>query len=206
LVFGLKSDGFLPRVTVVVRTRQPYEPARVAQAQAPVVPVKHLGKELYQFKMRPVGDASLWCADSRTLVLMLRLDGLLARDKQLVTESPRQGSQAPPQPVRRIVSTMLASGTPIWWAASELDHPEMVGNLLPVGQKDSELSKLLQKIANLTAGLRLQKDPAGLANIECSDTRAARRLAQPLQPQTVAGPGTPGGARPPPGGRGAWGA
>ena len=36
LVFGLKSEGFLPRVTVVVRTRLPYDPSRVAQAQAPV--------------------------------------------------------------------------------------------------------------------------------------------------------------------------
>jgi len=204
LVFGLKSDGFLPRVTVVVRTRQPYEPARVAQAQAPVVPVKHLGNHLYQFKMRPVGDASLWCADSRTLVLMLRLDGLLARDKQLLTESPRQGLQAPPQPVRRIVSTMLAAGTPIWWAASDLDHPEMVANLLPVGEKDSELAKLLQKTANLTAGLRLQKDPAVLANIECPDTKAARRLAELLHTQTFAGLGTPEVAGPPQGSAERW--
>ena len=204
LIFGVKSEGFLPRVTVVVRTRSPYDSARVAHAQAPVVPAKHHDKDLYQFKMRPAGDASLWCADARTLVLLIRLDGLLARDRQLLSDTPRVGPLAPPQPVRRIMARMLGPGTPIWWAAGEVEQAELAANLLPVGEKDAELAKLLQQATNLTAGLRLHKDPAVLANIECHDSGAARRLAELLAKQSFGELGAPEVAGPPPGSAERW--
>ena len=135
---------------------------------------------------------------------MLRLDGLLARDKQLLSEAPRQGPLALPQPVRRIVAKMLGPGTPIWWAAGDVEQAQLVANLLPLGEKDSELSKLLQQSTNLTAGLRLHKDPAVLANIECADTTAARRLAELLAKQSFGELGTPEVAGPPLGSAERW--
>jgi hypothetical protein len=209
LVFGLRVDTGLPHVTMVVRTRQPYEAAKVAQAlatfaRARVVPVKYLGKDLYQFKTPPLGAGMLFCADDRTLVLVFRVDALTERDKRQFDEQPRRGAKGPPEPVRPIVEKRLQAGTQVWWAAADLERPEVTVMLLPLGQKDAEVAKLMGNVRALTGGLRLQKDAAIIGSLQCHDGDTARRLTVLLEQQSLAGLGAAKVFGPPPDGSDTW--
>src|SRR5205823_2959686 len=132
VVLGSQIDTGLPALMIVVRTLGPYDPAVLAKAQAPVVAIQHLGRDLYQFDKPP---GLLFCADSQTLMLFMRFDAVAERDKQLLTVSPRTDGPAP-RAVRPILEQRLSRGMVMWWAAADIERPELVMALLPLGQKD----------------------------------------------------------------------
>ena len=135
VVVGTHLDAAVPNLIIVIRTRQPYNPQTIAKAQAPAVPVRHLDRDLYQFSTKPVGAGILYAADPNTLILILRVDAMTERDKQLLSAAPRTGAAGPPVPLRTILGERLAAGTPIWWVATEIERPEIAMALLPIGAK-----------------------------------------------------------------------
>jgi hypothetical protein len=192
VVFGLRLDGLLPHLTMVVRTRGPYDPQTLKTAQETlaaaqgkkVVPVKHLGHDYYKFADQP-GNGNLWLADAQTLILVYRLDALTERDDLALTEKLRQGGEGPPPALRQILRSRLARGTLLWWCA--IDQPQLAASMLGA-KKEEELGKLLPNVRSVTGGLRLQKEEAAvLANFECADIATARRLAELLQQQNLPG-------------------
>ena len=150
--------------------------------------MKHLNRDLYQFSLPP---GMLFCADPRTLVLVLRLDALAERDKQLLTDAPRIGTKGSPAAVRTIVQQRLSKGTLIWWAATEVERPEVMGALLPLAQREMELAKILASAKSVVGGLQVQKDAAVVGAVECRDPPAGRRLAALVEKQRVEGLGAP---------------
>jgi hypothetical protein len=205
LVFGTKGEAGLSTIAFVVRTRKTYDPAALARAQLPVVPVNYHDKDLFQFRVElgtqgpfPLGGQGLlWCADPQTMILLFNF-ALAERDKELLTDRPRGGTQTPPRPLRPFLAQRLSQGTPIWWAAAELERPEMFAGLLPVAAKDAQLARVLQKTHSLTVGLRLQQDAALLGNIECPDQATAKRLSELLAQQRMPGFDAPKVAGPAP--------
>lgn len=206
IVFGLRVDGKLPHLTIVVRTRKPYDPALVAAKQGKTVPLTLFRKnDLYQFRTPPIGNGILWLANEQTLVLVWRLDAMTDQDRLALKAEPRQGADAPPPLVRKVLAERLRAGTLIWWAAVDLEQPELVASLLPAAGKNEELAKLLKKVHTLTAGLRLQKeDAAVLANVECPDVATARRMAELLQQLAIPGLSKPTVSGPAPDGSDTW--
>jgi hypothetical protein len=188
VVLGTHIDLGLPHLTIVVRTLKPYDPLALEKARAPQVPVQYLNRNLYQFSPPP---GMLFCADPRTLVLVLRLDALAERDKQLLTAAPRTGTKGPPAPVRTIVQQRLSKGTLIWWAATEVERPEVVGALMPLAQQEKELAKLLVSAKSVVGGLQLQNDAAVVGAVECQDASTGRSLAALVEKQRLEGLGSP---------------
>jgi len=196
LVLGTRIDAGLPHLTIVVRTRKPYDPTDLAKTQAPTLPVKHLDRDLYQFNTKPVGAGMLFAADPQTLVLVLRLDALAERDKQALAANPRTGAQGAPRLLRAILQERLGKGVLIWWAATEIERPEVAGMLLPLARMDDHLAKFLAIAKSVVVGLRLQQDAAVMAAVECPNGPTARRLEGALEQQTVEGLGSPKVFRP----------
>jgi hypothetical protein len=204
LIFGTQGNAGLSTMALVVRTGKPYDTAAIARAQSPVVPVKFHDKDLYQFTVRlgaqgpfPVGGQGLlWCADPHTLILLFNF-ALAERDKEMLTDQPRTEMQGPPRAFRPLLSERLTKGTLIWWAAAELERPELIVGLVP-GAKDAQLARLLQKALSVTVGLRLQEDAAVLGNVECPDQATAARLMAQLEKQRLPGLDAPKVAGPAP--------
>ena len=146
VVVGTHIDTGLPQLMIVVRTRKPYDPAVVAKAQAPAVPSHHAGRDLYQFSS-PQG--MLFCADTQTLVVILRIDAVAQRDKQLLTTAPRTGTNCAPPQVRTLIAERLG-GTQLWWTAAEIQRPGLIGGLLPLGERNADLTKQLQGVKAVT--------------------------------------------------------
>jgi hypothetical protein len=204
IVFGLRIDDKLPHLTIVVRTREPYDPQSVAAKQGKTVPIEHLNRKLYQFNTPPIGYGMLWLADARTLILVWRIDSLTDRDRQDLKDKPRMGADGPPPALRKVLSERLTRGTLIWWSAVDVEQPELAAGMLPGAAKDKELVKALQSVRSVTAGLRLQDDAAALASIECEDAASAKRLAELLPQQRLPGLDKPTVAGPAPDGSDAW--
>jgi hypothetical protein len=199
VVFGTREEGRISTMILVVRTRKPYDPAAITRAQSPVVPVKYHNKDLYQFTLQlpgagvfPVGGQGLlWCTDRDTVTLMFNL-ALNESDKEMLTDTPRRGVQVTPRPLRTFLGERLATGTLFWWAAGEIDRPEMMRSLLPGGLKNAALAKLAQQPRSLAIGLHLQQENAAiLGNVECPDRMTAQQLADLLKQQEVSGLGKP---------------
>jgi hypothetical protein len=198
VVFGIRVDGFFPHVTIVVRTRQPYNPAVLKAAQdalaaaqgTKVVPVKHLDRDYYKFKDQ-VGNGSLWLADAQTLILVYRVDALTERDDLALTEKQRQGGVGPAPALRQVLAR-LDKGTLLWWCAIDVEQPQLAASMVGGVGKDEELGKLLKQVHSLLGGVRLQKEEAAvLAQFECADAGTARRLAELLRQQKLPGLGEP---------------
>jgi hypothetical protein len=203
IIFGMKGGTGLSTLVLVVRTRKAYAPAAIARAQAPVVPVQYHNKDLYQFTVQVggqgpfplAGQGLLWCGDPQTLTLLFNF-ALAERDKAMLTDRPRTGTQGPPRALRPFLAERLTKGKLIWWAAAELEDPKMLAGLLPVGVKDAQLARQVQKARSLTVGLRLAEEAAVLGNIECPDMATAKQLIEVLEQQKLPGLDAPKVARP----------
>jgi hypothetical protein len=204
VVFGTRIIGVfnnipLPdKLTFVVRTHQPYDPAAVKAAQQAlaaaqgkkVVPIKHLERELYNFSTtEPPGYGILWLADPQTIVVVWNFQALLERDILALPAKPRSGKEGPAPPALRAALTEhLGKGTLVWWCAADVEQTRLAASLVPGAGNQKELAGMLDKVRTLTGGLRLQgQDAAVLANLECADVSSARALADQLRQQTLRG-------------------
>jgi hypothetical protein len=202
VIFGIKDD-FRSTTSLVVRTRKPYSTDLLASTMRLVEPYRQ--KKLYRFSVSlgalgpfalPV-QGQLWCADAQTMILQFNFK-LEERDKELLIDNPRTGTQIPPRPLRAFLADRLSPGTLIWWAAADVEPPDILAGLVPGTVKDSDLAKLLPRARGLTMGLRLQKDAAVLGNIECPDQATAKRLSELLKELRMPGLETPKVAGPAP--------
>jgi hypothetical protein len=210
VVFGLKDAG-MPTLAVVVRTLKPYDPALLARAQGKVVPTEFRNRPLYQFTVVLGGQAPLalpgqgllWCADAQTLVLLFNLQ-LTARDKEMLAERPRIGSEVAPRALKPFLNERLPAGTQIWWAAADLEGPFKIANLLPGSPKDAKLAALMKKATRLAVGLRLENDATINGNVECADIATAQQLRECLKELNFPNLGKPKVAEPAPQGPDRW--
>ena len=138
-------------------------------------------------------------ADAQTLVLVLRIDALAERDKQVLTTSPRTGSDAARPGVRALATQRLGNAR-LWWIAVEIERPGLVQGLLPLGGKNADMTKALEGVKSIAVGFELPppwRVATLVGSIECPDAAAGRRLAEVLEAQTVAGLAHPKSSRRP---------
>ncbi|HYV36255.1 MAG TPA: hypothetical protein VE988_11160 [Gemmataceae bacterium] len=206
VVLAIRGGVLFPHAMIVVRTLKDYDPAKVEKAQLPAKPTKHHDRDLYQVANPP---GMLYCADPRTLVLLIRPDLLPERDVELVTAKLRTGADGPPLSIRAMVHQRLTVGTQLWWAGTNLKQLSVLGKPLPLplplAQKNAELDKLLQNVTSVVVALQLQKDEAKIVgHVECPDAATARKVAKLLEAQKLEGLGSPTVAGPPPDGASGW--
>lgn len=127
IVFGIALDGGIPELTAVIRTGRPYRPEIVA-ANFSAQPLPHHKRPLFRLKLQPVGGGYLWCADERTLVLLLRPDAIKIEDLDRIPAVPRAAAEALAGPLRSIVETHLRQAD--IWAAGTIARPEALADLL----------------------------------------------------------------------------
>jgi hypothetical protein len=174
VVLGVKADDPLPpRLNVVVRTRRPYDAAKV-RAALKARPAVGGTKELYRFD-GPGVPLVLWSADDRTLVL-----GLLATHLEAVPLRPRDGLEALVPELRPILRERMRPAGPVWAAGSARDWANTAAAPLleRLGPADRARVRSVR-----TFGLWLQPGREVTVNgvFRCADPDAARALEQYAQ-------------------------
>jgi hypothetical protein len=183
-ILGLKiDDRILPRATLVVQTRQPYEAAKVREALKAGRRTERGKRTLYRFALhQPALDGVLWCAGERTLVVSLLPEDL---DEVPLTPLPDVTRFAPP--VRKLL-TEMGEGTQAWIVGrvndlqKVLDPQPLPGipqfSLPGLPKQDREV---LAKVRTLGAWLQWDSEVAGRVAIECTDPAAAQALTDYLE-------------------------
>jgi hypothetical protein len=175
VVLGVKADDPLPpRLNIVVRTRQPYDAAKVREA----LKARRAGggnKELYRFEGPGGVPLVLWCADERTLVL-----GLLANHLEAVPLRPRDDLGALVPELRPILRERMRPAGPVWVAGHARDWADTAAAPLldRLGKDDRARVRSMQ-----TFGVWLQPGREVTANavFRCADAAAARGLNEYIQ-------------------------
>src|SRR5262249_40828428 len=107
VMLGAEADR-LTSATLVVRSRRPYDEARVRQAlkaQKKASP----DRALYQVSIAGWPAAAVWCADDRPLVF-----GLTVADLEKLRRS--EGAEALAEPVRSLLQERVGAAGPLWLA------------------------------------------------------------------------------------------
>ena len=65
------------QLVAVVKTRQPYSLQKISEAVQPAQSTLYQNQALYEFPLKPMGNAMLWCVEERTLLFVLRLGAAL---------------------------------------------------------------------------------------------------------------------------------
>jgi hypothetical protein len=186
VVFGTRiEEGGPLQLCLVVRSRQPYRAASIAAAQAVqgTRAGEFRGKALYHLKI-PLDNGLLWCADDRTLVLFVRVDGTRPEDLNAIPERPRVGADGLSPRLRNVLEKRLGKGTLVW-LAGHLDRPGILEPLLTLGQTPPDIQRLVTSIQTFAAGLRFQTGITLLADFHVLDDGGSRRLASFLQRHTA---------------------
>jgi len=184
VLVGLKTqDRIIPRVTLVVVTRRPYDPDKLRAALKVGRRSERGGRTIYRFTPSDTSlEGSVWFAGDRTLVL-----GLIPED---FAEIPSVGDPAAQTLARELVDLIapLKEGTPVWLVGLARDWERFLspsGNvgtlpILPPGlSKESRVA--FAKIREFSFWLELAKDVELRFAIGFAEPEAARQLLTSLQ-------------------------
>lgn len=178
VVLGLKLDGHgIPRLTLVVQTRDPYGEKEVREALHADRPIERGGKTLYRFKL-PVAaplatQAELWCASDTILVIGL------AQDLDAVPLSPQSGVDHFSAPLQGLLRDQV-SYNPQAWVVAHSDQWNKTIAWHAVRGLPAADQELLAKAATWGIWLRFDKIVYLNAVCKCTDATAAEGLKEYL--------------------------
>jgi hypothetical protein len=183
---GSKANGDngglqLPQLTVVVRTRRPYRPEAIAQAVQPAKPVKYHQRPLYKLPVKPLGQAYLWCVEERTLVLVVRVDGVKKQDLEAIPPAPRKAALA--GPLEKVMRERLPRDA-AFWLAGHMEEPHPLLALAGLWR----FAAAADRAATLDAfavGAVVREDVTVLGSLRCKTVADASRLQLALQTEAA---------------------
>jgi hypothetical protein len=174
VVFGVTVLDPAFRLTVVIQTRQPYKRETLVATWGPSEE-QHHGQPLFHLKVAKGTEGLLWCAEERTLVVVIG-PKLKLKDLEAISDRPRSGVAGLSPPLRQVITERLRQGTPLW-IAGHLEQPWLLALLLgqagPLGQDLQSFAK----VQTFDVGLRLGHEVITVAgDFSCVDPQAARNL------------------------------
>jgi hypothetical protein len=173
LVLGVRAeDPVPPRITLVVRTRQPFDPDKVREAlKARRVPAQ--GRTLYRIERANLPfPLVVWFADDRTLVA-----GLLASHLEDVPATPAEGLQQLVPELRDVLQTRMGSAAQLWAAGHSRDWEKTSARALLQSLKPPALRRV-RSVQTFTAWLNLDQAVEADGAFRCENEAAARSLEE----------------------------
>jgi hypothetical protein len=157
VVLATRLHQELPRLTMIVHTRQPYSPGQILQALAPVQASKYRDRPLVRFPLQRAGEGLLWCHSERFFVVMLALDAVKTDDLAVIPAEPRGGLDGLPEPVRQVIETRLDKQS-VLWLAGHLDEPAIVQDALALAGAKAQPWAPLLGAKSFAIGVTPQQD------------------------------------------------
>ncbi|HJT77447.1 MAG TPA: hypothetical protein VJ739_09625 [Gemmataceae bacterium] len=177
VVLGLNATSrVVPRLVLVVETRQSYDPEKVRTAlRASRRPEP--GRPLYRFRLeRPPLDAVLWFAGERTLIV-----GLSPEDLQAVPEKPRAGIDHLSAPLQTILRERLGHVAP-FWVVGHADDWNKTGAKLLLASRPKDARRALESVRTFGVWLQFGQGVTLNGSFGSADEAAARSLETYLAP------------------------
>ncbi len=169
VVLGLKIDErLLPRVILVVQTRQPYDPEKVLAALKAGRRTERGSKTLYRFALnQPPVDAAVWCADKQTVIF-----GLTPEDLDDVPLTPQIDLERFPLALRPLLTEEAPERTRAWLIGHADRWDKTAAQLLWLAMT-KEAQEALARIHTIGFWLLVDTDLAIRGTLKCRDEPAA---------------------------------
>ncbi len=184
VVLGTTLKNDIPQLTLVLQTRRPYTLQDMARV-FPHQPIKHHQRPLFRFSLGVTGGGYLWCADERTLVMLLRPDAVKIEDMDHIPAAPPQASAGLAKPLRDILENRLRSS--VLWVAGNLDRLPPRAALPLFGRLPAGPTELLKNIQSFGMGMLLQEDLTLIGAFEARSLPGAGAWKKFLETQARTG-------------------
>jgi hypothetical protein len=186
------------RLTVVVQTTVPYDPALFRFVLDKEKSMEHHERQLYPIQLPGGGQGALWCVGERTLLLRLWWDPAEFREmKASLPLKPRPGIEELAPALRDGLEKRLPRDALVWIVGESVPVPVLAG-VLPLGRGpkggDPRLNALLKEVRVFDSALRF---PVGaeevvlIGDLECPSVTSAERLQGLLERRKLPGLGSP---------------
>jgi hypothetical protein len=186
VVLGLKVDKVIPpRLNLVVRTRQPFDPVQLRAAMKADRKFERRKRELYYFPLEQM-QAHLWCPDDRTLVI-----GLFPGDLDDVPAAPVAGPDHLPAPLAQLLNERLKMGTQLWFIGHADDWNKTLAELVLRTVPQPERG-MLGKVQTFGLWLQLGESMSLNAAVCCVDAAGAEQVDKYLAEKGANGVGVLG--------------
>jgi hypothetical protein len=169
LASEIRTD--LPRLTVLVHTRQPFPPHKIAERLAPAQPTKHRNNVLVRFPLQPAGEALLWRHSERVLAFVLCLDAAKLDDLDAIPTQPRPGLEGFAEPLRDAIEQRLDKQSALW-IAGDLGESTVIGDAVALTGLTTKGWAPLLGAKRFVAGVTPREDLTLLAHLFTGDAKA----------------------------------
>jgi hypothetical protein len=182
---NLDKSELIPRLTVVVQTRQPYDSEKIKTAlKAQQSPKPE--RELYEIQIEKTLPGVLWFADNKTLVL-----GLFTVNLDDVPSKPSSGLAHLAHPVREVLEERMGPSAQVWLVGHSDDWTKTTPGLLLAPKLTQQTHEVLEKVRTLAVWLTFAGESASQAGgpgltlngtAECTNADSSTALDRFLTP------------------------
>jgi hypothetical protein len=127
------------QLVLIVTTRRPYSLQKIADAVQSREASLYQKQPLYEYALKPAGEAMLWCVEERTMIFVLRLDAPKHEHLNGLSATPRKLDDVLPADLVKAMDERLAKRN-LLWAVGRLDQAGMLTDIgLPLllgGKRD----------------------------------------------------------------------
>ncbi len=198
IALGTRTQTFpFVRLTLVVQTRQPYDPGLFRFVLDKEKAMEHHKRPLYPIQLAGGGQGALWCVGERTLLVRLWWEPTEFRQmKESLPLKPRTADAGLTPALQDCLEKRLPRDALVW-AVGEAVPVQILTAVLPFGRgADGRPPRLpaLKTVRVFDSALRF---PAGaedvvlIGDLECPDVRRAAALRGELEGQKIPGLGSP---------------
>jgi predicted Zn finger-like uncharacterized protein len=182
IAVGINAPGEeLPGLAVVVQTRQPYRSSVLKNKYANRAPDYFYERPLFRIQVQ-IGDGYLWCADDRTLVMLVRFEGVQRADLDRIPFKAHAGMEGLPDELQTLITDRLPP-QPVAWAVGELEEITERLQHLPIAPLAGKSLAMGTDVRSFALGVQLQKEAVLYGAFEGKDLTAAYAIQNALQRQ-----------------------
>jgi hypothetical protein len=169
------ASAFDAQLVLIVTTRQPYSPQKIAAVLQPAQTSVYQQKPLYDYSLKPLGEAMLWCVEERTLLYVLRLDAPKREHLSGLSATPRPMEELLPASLRAVLTERLPKHN-LLWAVARLEQLGALNDWLPfVLGKQMKLGPI-QEMKAFAIGLEPLDGLTLTGHFQMTDAKAAAKF------------------------------
>jgi hypothetical protein len=178
VVFGTALKDEVPQLTIVVQTRVPYTGDELRRLY-PQKPIPQHKQPMFRIKLEPAGGGYVWCADPRTLVMILRPDAAKIEDMDRIPATPRKGDEGLPGPLREALEKRLRGS--VLWIAGDLEDTRFFDALAAFTRLPPKQLGLVKSVRSFGVGMLLQEDLTLIGALNTRDNKTGREWKDYLE-------------------------
>jgi len=185
VVLGLAFDANFPQLVMVVKARSEISLEKLADMK-PRKYSQHLQEPLYEFSLKPAGEAMLWIVDKETIVCVIRIDGVGTNNLSGLSVKARPVDEVLPAALRTTMTDRLPKHN-FLWAAGQLDQLGVAKDFLPMllaGKADLSTLKDMKAFA---IGIAPVEGLTLTGNFRMNDAKGTAKFKSMLDDAKVTG-------------------